>query len=144
MSEIRIRQAGPKDALLVAALTIQAARADGVPPEPGFMDRFAETWLEYRDQHPIWFAELDGEHAGVLQSSRVRPLPWPGRTGGGVLVLDLLFVRPDRRDRGVEQALIEAAQQFCGTRGLKQIMRRPEAFRFWSGKPLDAIPLVGV
>ncbi|GAB3625126.1 hypothetical protein GCM10027418_32130 [Mariniluteicoccus endophyticus] len=119
MTEPRIRQAGVDDALLVAALTIQAARAEGLVPEPGFMDLFADCWIEYADQHPVWWAELDGEHAGLLVAARVRPLPWPGQTGGGSVTPERLFVRPGKENRGVEDALRAAAREWATTRGME-------------------------
>lgn len=114
----RIRQAGAADALLVGALVIQAARAEGLDPGPGFLDRFADTWLEYRDQHPAWWAELDGRHAGLLLTARTRPLPWPGRTGGGVLRAERLFVSADLSQRGIAESLRAAAREWATTRGM--------------------------
>lgn len=119
MTGPRIRAAGVNDALLVAALTLQAARAEGLAPEPGFLDRFADTWREYRDQHPAWWAELDGQHAGLLLAARVRPLPWPGHTGGGSLTVERTFVRPDLTGRGVRESLRAAAREWAATRGLE-------------------------
>ncbi|WP_460768680.1 hypothetical protein [Mariniluteicoccus flavus] len=118
MSGAVIRQAGAGDALLVAALVIQAARAEGLTPEPGFMDRFADAWGEYRDQHPAWWAELEGRHAGLLLGDRVRPLPWPGRTGGGSLTVARVFVCDGLDGRGVDTSLRAAAREWATTRGM--------------------------
>lgn len=121
MEGVRIRQAGSGDALLVAALMIQAARAAGFVTEPGFMDRFAETWLTYRDAHPAWWAEADGQHAGLLIMTRIRPLPWPGRTGGGSIHLERLFVRPDQPTELIENALRAAAREWAAARGISVV-----------------------
>lgn len=118
-----VRQAGRGDALLVAALTLQAARAEGVPPEEGFLDRYAEAWLAARDVHPAWFAEAVGEHAGLLVTAWFRPLPWPGRPrGGGVLRLERLFVRPDRPQAPIETALRAAAREWARQRDVEEIL----------------------
>lgn len=117
-----IKQAAAADALLVSALTIQAARAAGCHPERGFMDRFAESWVEYRDQHPTWFAEHNQVHAALLRAGRLRPLPWPGRSGGGSLQIELLFVREDLTGQGIERALIEAMCAWAAARGLREIV----------------------
>ncbi|OYO02041.1 hypothetical protein [Enemella evansiae] len=118
MTGARIRQASEADAPLVAALVIQAARAEGLEPGQGFMDRFVDAWREYRDQHPAWWAELDNQHAGLLLTARIRPLPWPGRTGGGELRAERLFVPDAYADRGVADALRAAARDWATARGM--------------------------
>lgn len=118
MTGPQIRQAGDADAPLVAALVIQAARAEGLEPGAGFMDRFVDAWREYRDQHPAWWAELDRRHAGLLLTDRIRPLPWPGRTGGGELRTQRLFVPADLADSGVDTALRAAAREWATARGM--------------------------
>lgn len=118
-----VRQAGRGDALLVAALTLQAARAEGVPPEEGFLDRYADAWLAARDVHPAWFAEAEGEHAGLLVTAWFRPLPWPGRPrGGGVLRTDRLFVRPDLARVPIEEALRAAAREWAKERHVEEVL----------------------
>jgi hypothetical protein len=121
MDVVRIRQAGPGDALLIAALTIQAARAEGLIPDKGFLDRYAETWLENRATHPAWWAEAGGEHAGLLIATRTRPLPWPGRTGGGSVHLERLFVRADQPIDRVANALRAAAREWAAARGITEV-----------------------
>ncbi|HHV21826.1 MAG TPA: GNAT family N-acetyltransferase [Propionibacterium sp.] len=123
MEGVLVRQATREDALLVAALTLQAARAQGLPGEPGFLDRYAEAWLAARDFHPAWWAELDGEHAGLLVTIWFRPLPWPGRArGGGVLRTDRLFVRADQPRVPIETALRAAAREWATARGVDEVL----------------------
>lgn len=123
MDGVVIRQAGHGDGLLVAALTLQAARAEGLPPEEGFLDRYADAWLAARDVHPAWWAEAEGEHVGLLVAAWFRPLPWPGRPrGGGVLRLDRLFVRPDRPRVPIETALRAAAREWASARQVEEIL----------------------
>ncbi|MDO5500176.1 MAG: hypothetical protein Q4F67_10925 [Propionibacteriaceae bacterium] len=123
MEGVLVRQATRDDALLVAALILQAARADGLPGEPGFLDRYAQAWLAAPDLHPAWWAELFGEHAGVLVTVWFRPLPWPGRPrGGGVLRTDRLFVRPDQPRVPIEAALRAAAREWATARGVAEIL----------------------
>ena len=121
MDVVRIRQAGPGDALLVAALTLQAALAEGLVPEPGFLDRYAEAWLANRGAHPAWFAECGGEHAGVLMVTWIRPLPWPGRTGGGSVHLERLFVRADQPGGKVMNALRAAVREWMREREVTEV-----------------------
>ena len=85
-----MRRALTVDALVIAALRLQAARASGAPAEPGFLDRFAAAWDP--DLFPTWVAERDESHAGVLIAQLVTDLPWPGRATGRRLHVDTLFV----------------------------------------------------
>lgn len=121
MDGVRIRQAGPGDALLVAALTIQSARAEGLAPEPGFLDRYAEGWLQHRATHPAWLAEAGGQHAGLLVVTRVRSLPWPGRATRGRLWLERIFVRADQPRDVVANALRAAAREWAAARGVTMV-----------------------
>lgn len=123
MDGVVIRQAGSGDALLVAALTLQAARAAGLPPEQGFLDRFADAWLAARDLHPTWWAEAEGEHVGLLVTSWFRPLPWPGSTrGGGVLRTERMFVRPGVPPASIETALRATAREWGRGRGVEEVL----------------------
>lgn len=110
VAEARIRTAGPDDALVVAALTLQCALDRGGNGEPGFLDRFADAWTAQRHTHPVWIAEVGDQHAGFLQAVVLSPLPWPGRSApGGELVVQTLFLRPEHRGHGVGELLLRAA-----------------------------------
>jgi GNAT superfamily N-acetyltransferase len=108
MGEVTVRRAGVDDAFVVAALHLQCAREQGMPPERGFLDRFVDAWLSERPDRPTWFAECRGEHAGVLEARRNRVLPWPGRADSSWLHVGVLFVTPGQRGRGVGSALVHA------------------------------------
>lgn len=108
---------------MVAALTLQAARAEGLPPEPGFLDRYAAAWLTARDLHPTWWAESGREHVGLLVGVWFRPLPWPGRApGGGVLRIERLFVRAGLHVDAVGTALRAAARVWAQGRGVAEVL----------------------
>jgi len=107
VTEPRIRPAGPDDALVVAALTLQCALHRGGATEPGFLDRFAVAGL--REQADI-----------------VRPLPWPGDSGRtGTLHVRQFFVRPDLRGLKIGEALLRAASQAVIDEGLEALQMRP-------------------
>lgn len=125
MTKPVIKLAAPSDALLVAALTLQAAREEGAPPEPRFLDRFAEAWVACRDQSPIWFAEYAGRHAGIVHGSRVRALPWPGREDTSALIVQLLFVPPESRGQGIEAALLAGVRDWARRRSITEITAGP-------------------
>ena len=108
MGEVTIRRAGADDAFVVAALHLQSARDVGMPSEPGFLDRFVDVWLQERPDRPTWLAQCEGEHAGILETRRLRSLPWPTRAEASALHVENLFVGPAHRGLGVEAALAEA------------------------------------
>lgn len=121
MDGVVIRQAGRADAPLVAALAIQAARVDGLLPEPGFFDRYARAWLASREHHPVWWAESRGQHAGLLVATRTFALPWPERTLGGSLRLERVFVREDQPAGAVTRALRSAAREWAAARAIRDV-----------------------
>jgi GNAT superfamily N-acetyltransferase len=122
VSEARIRLAGADDALVVAALTLQCALHRGATPERGFLDRFARAWAAQVTQRPAWIAEVGQEHAGYLLALAVRPLPWPGRAGGGGTVhVDTFFVRPGHRGVGVGEQLLRAAVGWARAEGYERV-----------------------
>ena len=115
MAEVTIRRASADDALVVAALHLQFARELGMPSETGYLDRFVDAWLAERPDRPTWIAESRGEHAGILETRRIRALPWPGRRDVSWLHVGGLFVAPGCRDRGVGRALTEAMIEWSRT-----------------------------
>lgn len=121
MAEVTIRRASADDALVVAALHLQFARELGMPSEPGYLDRFVDAWLAERPDRPTWIAESRGEHAGILETRRIRALPWPGRKDVSWLHVGGLFVTPGCRDRGVGRALTEAMIEWARSTDVKWI-----------------------
>lgn len=121
MAEVTIRRATADDALVVAALHLQLARQLGMPPEQGFLDRFAEVWLDERPERPTWIAEARGEHAGILETRRIRALPWPGRPTVTWLQVGVLFVTRDQRRCGVGEALLRGMIEWARTTDVRWI-----------------------
>jgi GNAT superfamily N-acetyltransferase len=109
VGEVRIRAAGPDDALVVAALALQCAIHRGGAGEAGFLDRYARAWNAEALTLPVWVAEAGDEHAGFLQARVVAPLPWPQRATSPSLVVETFFVRPGHRGIGVGEQLLRAA-----------------------------------
>ena len=116
MGSVQVRRARADDALVVAALRLQAARAAGAGPEPGYLDRFAAAWDP--DDHPTWVAECDGAHAGLLVTQVVRDLPWPGLAPGQSLHVATLHTGLAGREAEVAQALTGAMRGWARSRGL--------------------------
>jgi GNAT superfamily N-acetyltransferase len=109
VGEVRIRAAGPDDALVVAALALQCALHRGGTAEPGFLDRYARAWNAEVLHLPVWVAEAGEEHAGFLQGRVIAPLPRPHDEGQPTLVVETFFVRPAHRGIGVGEQLLRAA-----------------------------------
>jgi GNAT superfamily N-acetyltransferase len=109
VAEVRIRAAGPDDALVVAALALQCAIHRGGTTEPGFLDRYARAWNAEALTLPVWVAETGDEHAGLLQARVLTPLPQPGASPRPTLVVETFFVRPAQRGVGVGERLLRAA-----------------------------------
>ncbi len=118
MEGVLIRRAGAADGLLVAALTIQAAREAGLVPPVGFLDRYADAWLAQREAYPTWWAEADRQHVGLLVAHRIRPLPWPDEPGAGALRPVRLFARSDYAVDMITGALRAAAREWAATNGI--------------------------
>lgn len=121
MADVVVRRAGVKDAFIVAALHLQFAIELGMQSEPGYLDRFVDAWLAERPDRPTWIAESRGEHAGLLETRRIRALPWPGRQDVSWLHVGGLFIVPASRDRGVGQALTEAMIEWSRSTDVKWI-----------------------
>ncbi len=128
-------RAGPGDALVVAALTLQLARESGAPGEDGYLDRAAAHWAEHRTRMPVWIAQREREHAGYLQAVRVPEMTWPGSPGvGGAVWVQQLFVAPAHRGRGVGGALVAACEEWAKGARVRAVRLRcePGADGFWA------------
>lgn len=140
---MRIVRAGPEDAFIVAALSLQFAIAVDGSREDGYLDRAAEHWLRHREQLPTWIAELEGNHAGYLQATYPPESTWPGQPIGtrGRLWVHAVYVAPDQRRRGVGAALLAACESWAKGAGVAVIRLRDGAgaggFFDATGYPLD-------
>ncbi|WP_338750072.1 GNAT family N-acetyltransferase [Janibacter alittae] len=126
---LRIVRAGPGDAFIVAALSLQFAIATDGSREDGYLDRAAEHWVRHRAQLPTWFAERDGAHAGLLQASSPPPTTWPGvpDAARSELWIRSVFVSPGHRGAGVGAALLSACEVWAQGAGIGVIRLRSEA-----------------
>ncbi len=97
-----VRRAEPKDAPLVAAMVREIAEHEG---QSGHVHVDDQHWSELlaRPDVTVLLAEAGGHVAGYVSVVRQLHL-W---TGGDVLALDDLFVRPGHRDAGIGRRLME-------------------------------------
>lgn len=124
-----IRLAEPRDALAVAALTLQDDRECGAAVAPGFIDRFADAWLADRDRVTLLAEAPDGRPLGVVTAAVVTKLPSSRRPDGRWLHVSLLFVTQDARGAGLGAALLVALHQWAREQGVvrMQLNAAPEA-----------------
>lgn len=102
-----VRQATAADARLVARLQEDMDREFGAPDKPGFVDRFAEVWLNNADHRPTWIAERGGDAIGVLVLVVVDKLPRAGRDSGRWAHVSLVFVAKNARNAGIGTLLLQ-------------------------------------
>lgn len=96
-----VRRAAPTDATDVARMVGEMAAHDGSTPHLRVSDQKWQSLLA-QPEVIVLIAECGGELAGYVSAVRQLHL-W---TGGDVLTLDDLFVRPEHRDGGVGRRLM--------------------------------------
>lgn len=123
---MRIVQARPEDAFVVAALSLQFAIAVDGAREKGYVDRAADHWLRHHEYLPTWFAEHEGQHAGYLQATLPPESTWPGERPGsrGRLWVQALYVHVDHRRQGIALALTAACEAWAREAGVGVIRLR--------------------
>lgn len=110
-----IRLALPRDALAVAALTMQDDRESGATIEEGFLDRYARAWLDDSARVTFVAEAPDGRPLGMVSAAVVTKLPSSRRPSTRWLHISLLFVTPDARGAGLGTSLLEALRVWGST-----------------------------
>ena len=111
---VTIRRAGPADAATVHTLVLEiAAHEDSLQHVLVTRDGWAR--LLERDDVVVLLAERDGRALGYTSAVRRLHL-W---TGGDVLAVDDVFVRPGERSRGLGRRLLTAMAAFADADGLQ-------------------------
>jgi GNAT superfamily N-acetyltransferase len=110
---ITIRRATPADADIVQTLVLEIARHEG-RLEQVHVTR--SSWIELLDRGDVivLLAERDGRELGYTSAVRRLHL-W---TGGDVLAVDDVYVRPGERSAGVGRRLLTAMASFADPDGL--------------------------
>lgn len=124
-----IRPAEPRDALAIAALTLQDDRESGATIEPGFLDTFAQAWLADRSRVTFVAEAPDGRPLGTIHAVVVTKLPSSRRPVARWLHVSLLFVTADARGAGLGAALLDALHHWAADNGVTrmQLNAAPEA-----------------
>lgn len=122
-----IRLALPRDALAVAALTMQDDRESGATIEEGFLDRYAKAWLADTARVTFVAEAPDGRPLGVITAAVVTKLPSSRRPRTRWLHVSLLFVTPDARGAGIGASLLEALRLWGGEHEVTRMQLNAEA-----------------
>ena len=115
MADIVVRDAGPGDATVVAALIEEIERFYGATSVQPFEEREAQVRSALFGTPPIaWLvlAVVDGEVAGLAAYSFL----WPAAGSTHSLFLKELYVRPDRRRLGVGARLMAHLRDVAAAR----------------------------
>jgi len=124
-----VRQAGRRDAEAIAALRY-AFRTELEPPaEPRqqFVER-TTAWLEDRLEAGSWtgwVAHDQNEPAGLVLVHLVEKVPNPVVEPESLGYVSSLYVRPCLRGRGVGDALLRTALDFCRGAGVESVVLWP-------------------
>jgi GNAT superfamily N-acetyltransferase len=116
-SRVDVRRAGPDDASVVLAMVREIAAHEG--GSQGAAEHVAgteEDWARMlgRDDVVVLVADRDGQPVGYVSAVRKLHL-W---TGGDILALDDLYVRPASRDAGVGRLLMTELARWAAPQDL--------------------------
>lgn len=128
--DIRVRMAERQDALIVAALVLQADLECGGSNRPGFLREYGDAWLADFARRPTWLAVLaDHTAIGLVQTSQIDKMPSLCRPTTRWLHVSRVFVRQQSRGAGVAEQLLRAMVAWGGTHQVEryQLNSVPEA-----------------
>jgi len=99
---IRVRQAGPEDAETIIAFQMAMAKeVEQIDLDRATLAAGVRAGLADPSLGPYWLAEIDGAVVGCLQTTP----EWSDWRNGTVWWIQSVYVRPDRRGRGVFRGL---------------------------------------
>lgn len=124
-----MRRAGPGDAGAMAVMRYDFRTELGEPVESRaeFVER-ATAWLARRlelGSWTGWLALAEEQPAGLVLVHLVEKVPNPVIEPESLGYVSSLYVRPERRDRGVGDALLRTAVGFCRDHGVDTVVLWP-------------------
>jgi GNAT superfamily N-acetyltransferase len=124
-----VRHAGPQDAGVMAALRYAFRTELEAPaePRPQFIGR-TTTWLAERLEAGSWagwLAHDRNEPVGLVLVHLVEKVPNPVVEPESLGYVSSLYVRPRSRGRGVGDALLRTAIEFCRGHGVDTVVLWP-------------------
>jgi GNAT superfamily N-acetyltransferase len=123
---IQVRVAGPGDLDAVATLrALWDDAADHAHEAEGLAARLKE-WLAFEgERRTIFLAAADGEDVGMASLFEYRRMPRPGRLDSRWGYVGNMFVRRERRNRGIGSALLAAITAAADARGYVRLVLSP-------------------
>ncbi len=115
------------DVAAIASLRLMWGDGADANPNPDFERHVAEWIAQEGDRRTIWLAELDNEPVGMATLYEFRRMPRPGRMDSRWGYLGNMFVREDRRNRGIGSALLSAVIDAVGERSYVRLTLAPTA-----------------
>lgn len=124
-----MRRAGPGDAGAMAVMRYDFRTELGEPVEtkPEFVER-ATAWLAHRLELGSWtgWLALDQEQPiGLVLAHLVEKVPNPVVEPESLGYVSSLYVRPECRSRGLGDALLRTAVDFCRGHGVESVVLWP-------------------
>ena len=119
---IAVRLAGPADTPEIASLR---ARWSGAAADPAFAARVSEWLAREGDRRLVWLAADDGEPAGMATLLEYHRMPRPDRLVSRWGYVGNMFVREERRNRGIGAALLAAIIAEADVRGYARLVLSP-------------------
>ena len=117
-----ITRAVREDAFALGALKLQMDREFDLPPRPGFLDDFANHYLQHFDALPTWIAKAsDGAPLGFIQAATVQRIPSLAREATPNLHIGNVFVTPTARNLGLGERLLGCAVRYAREQGCGRV-----------------------
>jgi GNAT superfamily N-acetyltransferase len=112
---------------IAAVASLRLAWGDGAHEDevPNFERHLAEWIAAEGERRTIWLAELAGWPVGMATLYEFRRMPRPGRMDSRWGYVGNMFVREDRRNRGIGSALIRAVIEAAQERRYVRVVLSP-------------------
>jgi len=122
-AEVVVREAGGADAGAVAELRARWTAED--VEDPTFAARMADWLASEGERRTTWLAWLDDAPVGLASLFEYRRMPKPGRPAEAWGYVGNMFVREDRRNRGVGTLLLDTLVATADARGYARLVLSP-------------------
>jgi GNAT superfamily N-acetyltransferase len=127
MTEVRRAEPGDARVMAVMRYTFRTELGEPVESEQEFVER-ATAWLAHRLERGSWTGWLAVEQeqpVGLVLVHLLEKVPNPVIESESIGYVSSLYVRPDRRDRGIGDVLLRTAVDFCRDHDVESVVLWP-------------------
>jgi GNAT superfamily N-acetyltransferase len=127
MTAVRRAEPGDAHAMAVMRYTFRTELGEPVESELEFVER-ATAWLADRLEQGSWTGWLALEQeqpVGLVLVHLLEKVPNPVVEPESIGYVSSLYVRPDRRDRGIGDVLLRTAVDFCRDHDVESVVLWP-------------------